>query len=204
MIHPSHPSPQDESSFWKFIRDEKMAKGDFDFYRYTFPNFERTSLNNLFWNFSWQGESNDKTFLDSVSFCRATFLGNANFDRVVFLGAADFSEASFAQEVRFEQADFHRRADFRNVTFSGNSTFRSVKFHDDAHFSYATFMGWADFMATKFSWADFGFTNFHALVSFVGASCSVGSAFIGGTSTDPIKSLVNGCIPSSRYDPWRV
>lgn len=186
------PSYRDESSFWEAIRNEKMAKKDYDFSGYIFPDFQFTSLNNLFWKFEREGERNNKAFPGNVSFCGAKFLGEAKFDLVSFSGKADFSEAIFSKEAHFRRATFSGQANFTNATFSGNANFGGVEFLEEVHFSRSIFSGWADFMGAAFTYADFGYVTFSGMTSFQGASCTAGAALIGARGN--IEGLDNGRI----------
>jgi uncharacterized protein YjbI with pentapeptide repeats len=187
----SIPSPTNATAFWEYIRKEKMAKNDYDFYKYVFPDFLYT-VNEFFWTCTRSDESDFRLFPQDVSFAGATFLANAKFYFINFSGKTNFSGLKFNKDAHFRKTQFSGRADFSGASFVGNSNFSGADFREDAKFSYSGFSGWADFTRAKFVYAAFRYCAFSGLASFEHASCAKGSVFLGATGN--MQGLVNGRI----------
>lgn len=122
---------QKVTHFWTRLRKEKMAKEDYNFRGFIFPEFGEEHF--------WVKETK-KVFTKDVIFREAIFSDKADFDSVAFSGEADFRSAAFSS-----------RADFWNGIFSGEAYFGEATFSDEAYFYRAIFGWWADFDSATFS-----------------------------------------------------
>ena len=136
--------------FWDKIRTEKMAKPDYDFSRFIFPEFEDITSN--------LKESGSKTIKLSdgrektIIIYRIYKSGNFWKPSIAFL---------FNSEMNFGYAKFLGEANFRDIEFRGKTNFRATEFFEKANFMNAKFSEEVDFWCTNFSEeADFSHANF--------------------------------------------
>jgi len=101
----SIPSPTNATAFWEYIQKEKMAKNDYDFSRYVFPDF-LYSKSKFFWICTRSDESDFRLFPQDVSFAGATFLADAKFDFLNFSGKTNFQAQNSIRMPIFERRGF--------------------------------------------------------------------------------------------------
>lgn len=116
--------------FWRKVREEKMAKQDFDFSHFIFPEF-----------------------LDSDFFQVGirVFSGVTDFSGAQFLGDAQFFRIQFSQKAIFDSAKFSKKANFLAVKFLKEAHFRKSQFYDTTYFQWAHFSEYVDFEEVEFS-----------------------------------------------------
>ena len=85
--------------------------------------------------------------LAAVDFRYACFADEASFQWCDFNGYADFHRADFKGKARFDHVCFNAGADFRRTVFCQSANFICAMADDErlADFSWATFIGFADF-----------------------------------------------------------
>ena len=171
--------------FWAVIRNDKMAKGDYDFNNYVFPYFEdfvsedieETTLdgNKIYkakrtFNF-W--EANKNLIFDSkVTFLNSTFKGKVNFVCITFQDIANFEGAIFQELTNFSLAIvsrgiykktiFDKEIDFNAACFQNGAIFK------DAIFKHRAYINNVDFQNIKGD-TSFNGTTFQDIVSFNGS-----------------------------------
>lgn len=162
-------------AFWREIRNKKIAKNDFDFSNFIFPEFEefessiakemgtgdekkyRLKKN---WNF-WPVDQD-------IAFC-----SEANFRGAIFIGKSNFVAVSFMEGANFIEAIFHGPAKFNLSNFDNGNFFRTY-FHDGVFFNHANFQNGASFRDACFKKRCYieyvTFRNIHGDTSFNGTS----------------------------------
>jgi len=156
--------------FNQIIFNEKIAKNDFNFRGYIFP--------------------------DEINFpkVKITKLKDANFNRVKFSGDVNFREVEFSGNTLFRETQFLKDADFRGTRFSGYTEFMKTQFSWNVYFIGAQFSVVALFNDTKFlDVANFGLAQFLGDVYFTRNEFS-GSAYFGGTKFSKDVFFVNNVI----------
>lgn len=142
--------------FWRAIREKKMANEDYDFSKYTFPDFEKFAYSNdvvkpdrskgeMYYttkktlNF-WKKETEQEmVFSQMISFRKAIFLGWADFRCITFNEEASFKYATFTQKADFGWVNFLERADFERTRFQGETSFWETGFLSITNFDWARF-----------------------------------------------------------------
>ncbi|NTV22218.1 MAG: pentapeptide repeat-containing protein [Candidatus Yonathbacteria bacterium] len=138
--------------FWRTIREEKIAKNDYDFTHVIFPKFADE-------NFWLSGAS--RVFRHDVSFVQASFLDHALFFETVFAGrvmfhgctvdgTADFRFAICKQQSDFGTIRFAGKLLFMNVTCEESCAFRNNKMFDETDFSNTTFRKSVEWNGSRF------------------------------------------------------
>ena len=161
------------TEFWTTLRAEKMAKEDYDFSHFIFPEFgtenfwvkgvkkmynKKVNFNHAsfggeasFWNTSFGNRASFwmASFSDKANF-GASFGGEANFEDASFVGEANFEDASFVGEANFRKASFGDKANFLDAFFGGQANFGRASFGGQANFGRASFGGEANFGKASF------------------------------------------------------
>ncbi|GLB53051.1 hypothetical protein NBRC110019_20910 [Neptunitalea chrysea] len=152
--------------FWETLRQEKMAKNDYDFSEFVFPEFIHVKA--TFWLTTEKRE-----FPEAVNFRQASFSGEAYFSEASFSGKANFRYASFSGEAYFMNVYFSGEASFVSSSFSGEAYFSEASFSGEVDFRYASFSDKAGFVSSSFSGeVDFRYASFSGEAYFSEASFS--------------------------------
>jgi uncharacterized protein YjbI with pentapeptide repeats len=129
--------------FWKRIRIYKVEKGDFNFSRYVFPEFEmketykeKQSGISDFWN-----NNSCREFPEDVFFAGSRFLGNVNFTRCTFRQKSIFNEALFFEKTTFLGSQFDGKLDFYESGFYKSGVFSECRFNSPVTFYEGGFVG---------------------------------------------------------------
>ncbi len=155
--------------FWTQAREAKMAKKDYDFREFVFPE----SVEQTFWK-----EGEEHIFSGAAVFDFAEFSGAANFRHTKFSGVASFYSIKFSGVANFRSTEFSGVGDFSRTEFSGIANFGSAKFSGVAGFSRAEFSGAANFHSAEFSGVtDFSRAEFSGAANFHYANFSVVANF---------------------------
>ncbi|KYK34291.1 MAG: hypothetical protein AYK18_14330 [Theionarchaea archaeon DG-70] len=170
------PSQDKDIKLFKQKMEEKLAKKDYNFRGYFFPelwNFENFQFCE---NVSFDGATFQKdvdfhgvTFQEKASFDGATFQ-DAFFGRAIFYEKASFDGATFQERTFFDGAVFQGEASFDGTIFH-NASFDGAVFQGEASFDGATFQKDASFHGITFQKdASFGRVTFQKDASFDGAT----------------------------------
>ena len=174
--------------FWTQIRTKKMAKKDYNFSRFIFPEFEdifyivkksvsktiqlsdgrkktiiiyRTNEAVNFWD-----SGNELGFSGGANFSEANFSGEADFSRTEFSEKANFIGAKFSEKVEFIDSNFFGEVSFLKANFFGETYFFSANFFERTYFLYTKFSGEVYFGNANFSGEAYfryaSFSNTHA------------------------------------------
>ncbi len=145
-------SQEEVERFWKLVRKEKMARKDYVFSRFVFPEF----LEESFWKDEKAREFKEKAdftythFLGYTDFTNTVFLSDASFSKVKFYDYADFSRSIFSKNVYFSETEFSKIAFFIGVNFLDYCQFRASVFQEKANFSDSSFLREVSFKNTDF------------------------------------------------------
>ncbi|HUT73961.1 MAG TPA: pentapeptide repeat-containing protein [Armatimonadota bacterium] len=195
--------PEKNSDRFKREIEAMLARKDYDFTRFVFPNAaEFTSRvfdgSVRFRGATFQGEAQFAgarfqreaefrwaTFCASACFALATFESGADFPDATFMGDADFGRATFAGPASFSSAKLQGKAYFTWGTFEGDTHFPDATFHGYAGFLGATFRGHTDLSGAAFQdRADFQDAKFRGKARFRGTRFQGKADFFRATFED--------------------
>ncbi len=127
-------------------------------------------------------------FKDEALFVETAFKNPASFGGAQFFEVADFARSHFSEDALFFETIFQYPTYFESIEFSGVASFSFAEFQDYASFQACRYFDAVNFIGTKFTTANFGFSEFDnkytdfSRAEFSGNLTIAGSLFAGFTS----------------------